>query len=327
MNIARLWLLTFCGLAVTISAQQPVGEKIRVIAIPGIPLPVVVAKKHGIFGQCGLEVQAEVAPNSDSLRAALANGKAEIAHAAVDNAVAMEQTADVAIVMGGERSLNELVAQSSIHSVVELRGKIAIVDAPNTAYALQLKKILLDSGLQAGRDYEIKPLGATPQRLEAMRQHKEYAASILGPPASILAKQYGFVRLASTRDFVGVYQAGGAFVTRQWAHHHANTLVRYLAAYIEAQRWLLAPAHQQQVTDLLMEQWHLSAPVAKEAYAVMKDQGWFERDADFDLDGFRNVLRLRAEVEGQWKGQPPAPEKYYDPSFYQKALASLDARQ
>ena len=329
MNIARLswsWVLIFLGLAVTFSAQKPVLETVRIISIPGIPLPVVVAKERGIFGGYGLEVQAEAAPSSDALRTALANGKAEIAHAAVDNAVAMEGNAGVAIVMGGERSLNELIAQTSIHSVAELRRKIVIVDAPNTAFALQLKKILLDSGLQAGRDYEIKPVGTTPQRLEAMRQHNEYAASILGPPTSILAKQEGFVRLASTQDFIGAYQAAGAFVVRPWAHEHANTLVHYLAAYIEAQRWLLATANQQQVIDVLMKQWHLPAPVAKETYGLMTDQKWFEPDARLDLDGFKNVLKLRAEVEGQWNGHPPAPEKYYDLSYYQGALAMVDAR-
>jgi ABC-type nitrate/sulfonate/bicarbonate transport system substrate-binding protein len=327
MNIARLYVLIFCELAVTAAAQQRVAEKVRVIAIPGIPLPLVIAKEQGILGQHSLEVQSEVAPNSESLRSALASGKADIAHAAVDNAVAMVETADVVIVMGGEDSLNELIAQPSIRSVAELRGKTVIVDAPNTGFALQLKKILLTNGLKPGRDYQIKPVGTTPQRLAAMREHEEYGASILGPPTSIIAKREGFVRLASTRDFVGTYQAGGAFVTRQWAHDHADALVRYLAAYIEAQRWLLAPANQQQATDLLMKQWHLSAPVAQEAYRLMKDQGWFEPDAGFDLDGFRNVLRLRAEIEGQWKGPPPAPEKYYDPSFYQKALAKLEAEQ
>src|SRR2546429_1369695 len=125
------------------------------------------------------------------MRAALAEGQADVAHAAVDNSVAMVELtgADVAIVMGGEGSLNELFVQPDIHSAAELRGKTLIVDAVNTAYALQMKKILLLNGLQAGRDYEMKPYGATPQRLVAMREHKEFAGSMLGPPASIVAKR------------------------------------------------------------------------------------------------------------------------------------------
>ena len=44
------------------------------------------------------------------------------------------------------------------------------------------------------------------------------------------------------------------------------------------------------------------------------------RDAKFDLEGFKNVLKLRAD----WTGAAPGtPEKYLDLSYYQKALAGL----
>jgi hypothetical protein len=55
----------------------------------------------------------------------------------------------------------------------------------------------------------------------------------------------------------------------------------------------------------------------------MTRPGGYEKDAAFDLDGFKNVLKLRAEVEGQWGGHPPGPEKYYDSSYYDAALAKL----
>lgn len=311
-------------LAMHVPAQEGERQAIRVISIPGIPLPVVVAKEHGMFARYGLDVAAEAAPNSDVLRATLAAGKADIAHSAVDNAVAMAE-GSVVIVMGGESSLNELVAQPEIHSLGELRGKTLIVDAPNTAFALQLKKILLDNKLRAGRDYEIKAVGTTPQRFQAMRQHKEYAASMLGPPTSISAKHEGFVSLASTQQAIGSYQSTGAFVTRGWAYDHHDVLVRYLAAYIEAQRWLLDQANQQQVTDLLMKQWHLPPPIAEETYAMLKKGNWFEPDARFDVEGFKNVLNLRAEVEHQWNEKAPATEKYYEPSYYREALAKFEA--
>src|SRR6266478_8349526 len=152
-------------------AQEPSPQKIRLTSLPGRPLPVVAAEMNGTFAKFGIEVEVSPAPNSDAMRAALAEGKADIAHAAVDNSVAMVLTgADVVIVMGGEGSLNELFVQPDIHSAAELRGKILIVEAVNTAYALQMKKILLLNGLQSGRDYEMQPYGATPQRLVAMRE-------------------------------------------------------------------------------------------------------------------------------------------------------------
>ena len=45
--------------------------------------------------------------------------------------------------------------------------------------------------------------------------------------------------------------------------------------------------------------------------------------ARLDMDGSRKVLKLRAEIEGQWGGTPPSPEKYLDLSYYERALAGL----
>jgi hypothetical protein len=47
------------------------------------------------------------------------------------------------------------------------------------------------------------------------------------------------------------------------------------------------------------------------------------KDAKFDMPGFHNVLKLRAEIEGQWGGTPPPPDLYIDLSYYDKALAGL----
>jgi len=44
------------------------------------------------------------------------------------------------------------------------------------------------------------------------------------------------------------------------------------------------------------------------------------KDAAFDLEGFKTVLRLRADFEGS---TPEPPEKYFDLSFHQLALAGL----
>jgi ABC-type nitrate/sulfonate/bicarbonate transport system substrate-binding protein len=308
-------------------AQAPSAQKIKVLTLLGRPLPLVVADKQGLFAKYRIEVETEDLPSSNLLRTSLAAGKGDLAYLAVDNAVAMVELAheDVIIVMGGEGSQNELIVQPEIKSIKDLRGKSLIADAPNTAYALQLKKILLLSGMEAGKDYEMRAFGATPARLLAMREHKEVVAgSMLGPPSSIVAKHEGFVSLGSVQELIGPYQAAGYFAERQWAQQHRGALASYLAAIIAAQRWLMAPANKQQVIELMIEESHLAPDVAAENYdAVMTKPGGFARDARFDLEGFKNVLKLRAEIEGSWGGHPPAPQKYYDASYYLEALAKL----
>jgi ABC-type nitrate/sulfonate/bicarbonate transport system substrate-binding protein len=303
---------------------------IRVMCLPARPLALSVALEQGLFAKHGVEVQAQVATNSEELRGALAGGTVDLAHAAVDNAVALaeKEHVDVAVVMGGEGSTNELFAQASIHSISDLRGQTVIADAPTTAYAIQLKKILLLHGLQAGRDYQIKAVGSTPLRLAAMREHKEYAATILGPPTSLIARHEGFVSLGSTQQFIGAYQGAGAFVRRAWANENRELLTRYIAAFVEAQRWILDPAHKTQVIALVEKESKLAEADAKEAYdAWIVAPGGLEADARIDREGLTNVLRLRAEIEHTWNGETPAPEKYYEPSYYEAALSKLSSNK
>jgi ABC-type nitrate/sulfonate/bicarbonate transport system substrate-binding protein len=317
-------VLLMCSSAYAQSTKPP--QKIHVLTLLGRPPQFLVADQQGLFAKYGIAVENENKKNSEELRADMAAGKGDLAYLAVDNAVAMVELAhqDIVIVMGGEGSQNELIAQPDIKSIADLRGKTLIVDAPNTAYALQMKKILLLNGLTAGQDYQIKPFGATPQRLVAMREHKEFAGSMLGPPVSLVARHEGFVSLGSVQQLIGPYQAAGFFTQRAWTKDNRELLISFLQACIEAQRWLLAPANKQQVIELLINEYHLSPEIAAEDYAsAMTRPGGFAKDAQFDIRGFENVLKLRAEVEGQWGGHPPAIEKYYDPSYYESALSKI----
>src|ERR1700676_2685543 len=136
-------------------AQTTAPKKIKLLTLLGRPLQFVIAEKQGYFAKHGVSAETENLPSSDVLRSNLANGNGDLAYLAVDNAVAMVELAhqDMVILMGGEGSQNELMVQPEIRSLEELRDKTLIVDAPNTAYAIQMKKIFLGKGLQGAGDY------------------------------------------------------------------------------------------------------------------------------------------------------------------------------
>jgi ABC-type nitrate/sulfonate/bicarbonate transport system substrate-binding protein len=209
-----------------------------------------------------------------------------------------------------------------------MRGKTLVVDAPNTAYALLAKKILKNAGLAEGKDYTVKPIGGTPQRLTALLESPENAAAMLNPPFSFAAKDKGLKSFGRATDLLGPYQAGGAFVMRTWARANGPVLERYLAAYIESVRLAMDPANRAQVVSLLATRLKQEPSVAERTYDVLMQPGFgLARDAKFSREGFKAVLALRAEIEGQWGGKPPTPKKYVDLRYYYRALKSLDAKQ
>jgi ABC-type nitrate/sulfonate/bicarbonate transport system substrate-binding protein len=294
------------------------------VSVGGEHMPVLVAETNGIYAKYGISVAFPKLPpgGSDSVRASLANGTVDIVHSIVDNAVAVVELggADVIIVMGGAGSLYELVAQPGIKSVADLRGKTMIVDAPNTALAVQMKKILMTNGLKPGVDCELKPLATGAQRLVEMRANRNYAAAMLGVPTSLSAKHEGFVGLGSSSKLLGPLQGASVYVRRQWASAHADLLERYMAATIEGERWLMAPANKAKVIELIASDGKVSREIAAEAYALEMGPGGWQKDMQFDVEAFKNLLKVRAEVEGTWGGKPPSPDKYYDPSYYRRAL-------
>ena len=78
------------------------------------------------------------------------------------------------------------------------------------------------------------------------------------------------------------------------------------------------PANRPENIALLTEKLKISGKEAERTYTLLMDPGFgFTPDAKFDLAGFKNVLALRAEIEG---GSPAAPERYIDLGYYERAM-------
>jgi ABC-type nitrate/sulfonate/bicarbonate transport system substrate-binding protein len=108
---------------------------------------------------------------------------------------------------------------------------------------------------------------------------------------------------------------------REWARAHAAVLERYIAAYIEALRFVRDGTNRAQNVALLREKLKLPDQEAERTYELLMDPRFgFTPDAAFDREGFNNVLALRAEIEG---GRSAAPERYVDLGYYERTLKLL----
>jgi ABC-type nitrate/sulfonate/bicarbonate transport system substrate-binding protein len=301
-------------------------DPLKVCVFPGISnLPLFAAQDQGYFRKNGVAVDIVNTVNSDDLREGLAEGRHQIAHSGVDNAIAMAVVAkaDVAVVVGGHGGFGRLIAQSDVDTIASLRGRNVLVDAPNTAYALVLYKILQDHGLRRG-DYTVIAAGGTASVLAALLKDRSNAAAIVSPPFAFRAVREGLKDFGPVKDAIGAYQFDAGFVMRPWADAHRDVLVRYLAAYIEGCRWALSPANRAPAISLMLGRLKLAPPDAERLYELIVDpkQG-IAPDARLDMNGFSNTLKLRAEIEGQWGGTPPPAERFVDNTYYEQAVARL----
>jgi len=318
------YLLSLAFIAGPAAAQTPLKMKM----FPGVQsLPVIAAAEQGLFERDGLKVEVLYTMNSQEQRDGLAKGEFEIMQSAVANAIAMVELAhtDVVIVAGGDSSMNEFIVQPDIRSYGDFKGQTLLVDAPNTAYAVQLKKILLNNGLREGADYKILPVGRTGLRLQGMKENNAYKGAMLNLPFSLEAKAAGLTSMGRAVDLLGAYQGNGTIVLRQWALANRDTLERYIAGLVEGTRWLLAPENRQAAAKILAERFKVSPQIAAQAMEMMAEPRFgIAPDARFDMAGFRNVLALRAQIEGTWGGKPPPADRYVDLSFYANALKRVE---
>ncbi len=322
---AAMAVLTATVLGACASAPPPLTEATLRVNVFGNAsnLPLLAAINKGFMAGRKLTIEIQNTPDSDQQRAGLAAGRFEIALAAVDNALEMVEGAkqDVIIVSGGDASMNEFMARSNITKVADMKGKVLAVDAPNTAYGLAAKKILKNHGLIEGRDYTLRAVGGSPARAAALGSNPELGGGMLNPPFTYLLREKGLNSLGTQFSLIGPYQATGAFVMRKWASENSGALERFLSAYIEGQRYAMNPANRAEMVKLLSERFKLAPNVAEATYAALTTPGsGLAPDARLSMDGFKNVLAIRAEMENMWGGVPPAPDKYLDLSYYERAV-------
>src|SRR5262249_60983864 len=126
-------------------------------------------------------------------------------------------------------------------------------------------------GHRNGADHRGKPVGAGVYRFKAMMDDKSKAGGILTLPFTVQAEQAGLKSLGRTVDLLGPYQAAGAFTQRAWAQANGPALERYLAAYIEAVRWVRDPANKAEATAILIDKLKLDPAAAARTYELLID--------------------------------------------------------
>jgi ABC-type nitrate/sulfonate/bicarbonate transport system substrate-binding protein len=183
---------------------------------------------------------------------------------------------------------------------------------------LQAKKILLQHGLKEGVDYKLNAVGNGSLRFKNMKEDKNNAAAIMNLPYSLQAQALGMKSMGRTIDMLGPYQAGGTFALRSWAYANPGTLEQYIAAFVESLRWSLDKANRTEAVAMLVDKLKLSKDIAEKSYDLMSDPVFgFAPDAKFNMDGFKNVLALRADIEG---GSTLDPARLVDLGYYDRAM-------
>ncbi|HEY8580864.1 MAG TPA: ABC transporter substrate-binding protein [Beijerinckiaceae bacterium] len=326
---ARLAGAMLAGLAATAQAQEGKMQTLEVIVFAGgSAMPLYVAQDKGFFAREGLTVNVTATPSSGFQMSNLIAGKFQIAGTAVDNLIAyqegqgtakVEGPVDLVTIMGGSSTELALMALPSIKTIGELKGKEFALDSLSTGYAFVLRKMLEKNGLQPS-DYTFMAVGGTRERLEALKGGK-MSAALITEPFTTQAKRDGFTYLGEAVESVGRYQASVQIANRAWAKENEKVVVGYIRGVLAGIEWIYDPKNKEEATKILAGRIKIpEAAAAPTIDGLTKGRAALDPKGKLDVEGLRTVIALREQF-AEPKKKLGAPEKYFDETWYQKALA------
>jgi len=317
------------------SVQAPVAEtlqgELKVMVFPGgFNWPIWAAQENGIFAAEGLKVSLTYTTSSVEQISSLMADNHQIAMTAVDNVVAyvegageaeLDEPADIFAFMGGDDGFLSLIVQGEVKQFKDLEGRELAVDAMTTGYAFVLRKMLQHGGVSEDK-VNFVSVGGALQRMDAMKRGK-YAGTVLMTPFDIIAKLNGMNQLLKASDVFDHYQGVVGASRRSWAESHNKELVAYIRAYRKGLRWLYDHRNKQAAQAILIGHMpKVTDALAEKIYGVLlAADGGFEPNASLNIEGLQTVLNLRKQFGGA-NVKLSDPSAYYDPGYFNQAVAS-----
>ena len=222
-----------------------------------------IGRQKGFFAAEGLEVKVIRTANSTDQMRGLSNGSFQLVSTAFDNVLGWsgrEGAELIAVAQIIDSAIYPVFVRPEIKNWNDLRGKKLAVDAVDTAFALVLRRVLLDKGLDFTKgDYELIAVGNTPLRLESMKKGDTFAG-VLTPPVDAQAAAAGMVRLGDSRDVLPGFPNTLFATSRAWAQKDRAQLVGYLRAWLASLRWMRA--NQDEALKLVEAEFKVNAKLA-----------------------------------------------------------------
>ena len=230
----------------------------------------------------------------------------------------LPKTPDFFAFMGATQVELAFVVSPDIATYEDLRGKSLALDALSTGFAFVLYEMLEKNGLTK-KDYEMIPVGATPQRWESVKAGT-HAGTLTIEPFTSIAKNQSFKVLDTSSNLLDAYQGGSFAASRAWAAANPDVLKAFIKGYLEGLDWTLDPANREEATKILLERMpEIKPPVAGAVMnSLLSPRSGLTPKGAMLMEGVGKVLELRSKYGSG--GQLSNPERYIDLSYYNEAL-------
>lgn len=279
-------------------------------AISGDALPAWIAKDAGIFEKNGLDVQLVFFTGGTTAVMALVSTDtpiAQLAGAAVINSVMAGS--DAALVVGGVTSLNYyLLGRPEIKTAEQLRGGSVAISRFGSSSDFIARYALQKVGLTPGKDVTIVQIGSTTARVDAALTGR-VQATVVNPPASIIAQKRGMTVLADLPKLGLVYQHTSVATTRKYIREHPEIVRRYVKSQVDAVHRIYTDKEASLRALARFIGRTVERDVLEKTWENLLSESVLPRKQYPSLEGIKTILAT------ELKGKPGKPEDFVDSSF------------
>jgi NitT/TauT family transport system substrate-binding protein len=203
-------------------------------ALGGTFLPLWVTEQVGIFKKHGLDLELVFIEGGSRALTALLSGQTPIIGGDPSAiALAAGRGSDVIIIASMTNTLPYfMVTRPEIKAKEDLKGKRAAISRFGSASDFVTRMALEGLGLVPDKDVAIVQVGAVPTRFAALESGSVHA-TVLTPPANLLAKKKGFTILVNVAALGLKIPNSTIGTTRSYLNSHRDIVRRFLMAYVE----------------------------------------------------------------------------------------------
>jgi NitT/TauT family transport system substrate-binding protein len=232
---------------------------------------------------------------------------AQLAGPAVVNSVLAGS--DSVLIAGGVTSLNYyLLARSEVKTPEQLKGGSVAISRFGSASDFIARYALMKVGLNPGKDVTIVQIGSTTARVDAALTGR-VQATVVNPPASIIAQKRGMNVLAELPKLGLVYQHTTASTTRRYIREHPDIVRRYVKSQVEAVHRIYTDKEASLRALARYIGRSVERDVLEKTWENLLSESVLPKKQYPSLEGIKTILA------SETKGKSAKPEDFVDSSF------------
>ncbi|HEY7671022.1 MAG TPA: ABC transporter substrate-binding protein [Gammaproteobacteria bacterium] len=261
-------------------------------------LPVLVAERHGLFAQRGLNVLRRRVGTVDKATAGVKSGELQLAitppEGAIKDCVAGGRLRIIAANLN--RLPLSLVANPRYRRIEDLKGARLGTSSLTEGTAIYTMEMLAKHGLEYPGDYEFAVVGVHPARWLALQEGRIDAA-VQPIPFNFIATDAGFANLGEVSAYIPEIVFTAVITDASWAAANRAAVVALLAALIEATQIVYDSRNDATLVELAMELTDAGKDHAARALAYARDTALFPRDLGIPQSAFAKSLELMRKAK------------------------------